>query len=271
MRWIHILIGLGIFFLFLMLVSMITIVMLSSNSNSSLSPLVSSFDEPFSFSSIRSSLRGSRPWSDGDRKRNVSFRNESPIQNYDKASYNLALIQRYCNKQRETLITEGDPRSFYPMFTSEFMIRWPNGYFEDDVGAAFEGGYPKLQRSMDFTAPFDDNEYLRLVRDIVFIVRYEKLLNRKQDISLSLEEKKLKQIIKSYFVLRLQGGKKLHEAFNSLDKDKRLDFIVLEKYLPVLELDSPEVIDKYCDCYMIKALAQDVITFFRAALPSDFF
>lgn len=137
-----------------------------------LAPLPSSFEWSSRSNPIRSSIRRSKVPS--DQRLNVSFTtNPLQTQTYDK----LALIRRYCNKERETLLTEGDPCSYYPMLSSKFMIIWTNGYFEDDVGAAFDGGSLKLQRPMDMTAPFDDNEYLRLVRDIAFIIRYDKFLN----------------------------------------------------------------------------------------------
>lgn len=80
----------------------------------------------------------------------------------------------------------------------------------------------------------------------------------------------MKDKIRKYLSLRLQGIRKLHEDFKFIN-GKESDFTPLEKYLPVLEFDLLEAVDKYCDCYMMKALAEDVITFFRASLPSDLF
>lgn len=182
---------------------------------------------------------------------------------YEKDTYHKPLIREFCDKEKEEISSKDDPRLNYPIFSSKTYLSWPDNTIINDVNVLFESLFPKRDDNFEKTAPYCDIEYLRLLKDLTFFYFYERMMNPSpmlfsKDLPMILTIEQSKSIIRKYFNFRIHGGKRIHEVYNSLSPESQALLGNLSKYLPILEVDSYITIDKYCDCYMIKALATDL-------------
>lgn len=142
-------------------------------------------------------------------------------------------------------------------------VVWSNGIIVNDTNVFFESVFPKREDDFMKTAPYCDVEYLRLLKDLIFFFFYERMMDPMpmlfpKSLPMILDIKQCKSVIRKYFNFRINNGKRLHEVYNGLAPEVQVSLGNLLKYLPILEVDPPITVEKYCDCYMIKALATDL-------------